>query len=537
MTADLIILPERVRTLEPAPSLGVEAAPPAVAEAVAVAGGRLVAVGARDAVLAWRGPATEVVTLPGACLLPGFHDAHVHLGQHGLELAAVALHDAPTIDDARARVAERARATPAGSWITGAGFALERWGVSTRDTSVLSAAALDAVAPDHPVLLRSQDLHAGWANGAALRAAAIGRHTPDPEHGTIARDADGEPSGYLIEHAVDIVSRAIPVPDAASLAAAVRAAGADMAARGITTVHHMAYESPAGWRAIADAASGDDYPLRVWACIPHADVEHAAAIGLAGGHGGERFTVGGAKFFADGALGSRTAWMLEPYHGSSDQGMQVEPAEVLLERFRFVAEAGFTPVTHAIGDAAVRLVTDALEATADAWRPAGLLPRVEHAQHVHPDDVARLGRLGVVASMQPIHLTFDAASIVRLLGDRQERAFPMRSLAAAGAVLAFGSDAPVAMPDVLEGLRAAVRRRGTEGTALPMDEALGVEAALRAFTHGAAIAIGRGHRSGLLRVGYDADLVLLDHDPVDALDDLQVLATLSAGRFTYGAGA
>ena len=535
MTADLIILPERVRTLEPAPSASAEAAPPAVAEAVAVAGGRLVAVGARDAVLAWRGPATEVVTLPGACLLPGFHDAHVHLGQHGLELAAVALHDVPTIDGALARVAERARTTPVGSWITGAGFALERWGVSARDTSVLSAAALDAVAPDQPVLLRSQDLHAGWANRAALRAAAIHRHTPDPEHGTIARDAEGEPSGYLIEHAVDMVSRAIPVPDAASWAAAVRAAGADMAARGITTVHHMAFEAPAGWRAIADAASGDDYPLRVWACIPHADVEHAAAIGLAGGHGGERFTVGGAKFFADGALGSRTAWMLEPYHGSSDQGMQVEPAEVLRERFRFVVEAGFTPVTHAIGDAAVRVVADALEATADAWRPAGLLPRVEHAQHVHPDDVARLGRLGVVASMQPIHLTFDAASIVSLLGDRQERAFPMRSLAAAGAVLAFGSDAPVAMPDVLAGLRAAVRRSGSDGTPLPLNEALGVEAALRAFTHGAAIAIGRGHRSGLLRVGCDADLVLLDHDPVDALDDLQVLATLSAGRFTYRA--
>ena len=536
MTADLIILPERVRTLEPTVSAGPEAAPPALAEAVAVAAGRLVAVGGRDEVLGWRGPATEVVTVPGGCLLPGFHDAHVHLGQHGLELAAVALHDVATLDGALARVAERAHTAPAGAWITGAGFALERWGVSARDTSALSAAALDAVAPDHPVLLRSQDLHAGWANHAALRAAGISRHTPDPEHGVIARDAAGEPSGYLIEHAVDLVSRSIPLPDAATLAAAVRAAGADMAARGITTVHHMAYESPAGWRAIADAASGDDYPLRVWACIPHADVEHAAAIGLAGGHGGERFTIGGAKFFADGALGSRTAWMLEPYLGSGDVGMQVEPTQVLHERFRYVAEAGFTPVTHAIGDAAVRVVADALEASADTWRPAGLLPRVEHVQHVHPNDVARLGRLGVVASMQPIHLTFDAASILSLLGDRAERAFPMRSLAAAGAVLAFGSDAPVAMPDVIEGLRAAVRRRGSDGSPLPRREALDVDTALRAFTHGAATAIGRGHRSGLLRVGFDADLVLLDHDPVDSLDDLQVLATLSAGRFTYRAG-
>ncbi len=525
MTADLIVLPERVRTLDPKAA--------AVADAVALAGGRVVAVGRRDEVLAWRGHATEVVTLPGGCLLPGFHDAHVHLGQHGISLSAIDLHDAATMGVALTRVAERARTQPAGTWITGAGFALQRWGVPAGDTSALSAAALDAVAPHHPVLLRSQDLHAGWASGGALRAAGIDSRTPDPEHGTIVRDATGEPSGYLVEHAVGLVARAMPAPDAATLAAAVRAAGADFARRGVTTVHHMAYEAPAAWRAFADAASGDDYPLRVWACIPHADVEHAAAIGLATGHGGARFSVGGAKFFADGALGSRTALMLEPYLGTGDRGMPVEPPEVLHERFRLVAEAGFAPVTHAIGDAAVRAVADALERSADVWRPAGLLPRVEHVQHAHPDDVARLGRLGVVASMQPIHLTFDAASIVSALGDRQDRAFPMRSLAAAGAVLAFGSDAPVAPPDVIEGLRAAVRRRGADGTVLPLDEALDTETALRAFTHGAAAAIGRAHRSGIVRVGFDADLVVLDHDPLESLDDLRVLATLSAGRFTY----
>ena len=521
MDADLILLPGRVRTLD---------AERPTAEAVAVAAGRVVAVGSRDDVLALRGPSTELLEVAGACVLPGFHDAHVHLAQHGMALAAVGLHDVPDVEGAVARVAARADATPPGTWITGAGFALDRWDVRTLD-----AATLDAVSPLHPVVLRSQDHHAGWANRAALAAAGIDAATPDPPNGVIVRDADGRPTGYLLEHAVGLVQAAIPPADAAAWRQAVRAAGDDLARRGITTVHHMAYEPPAAWRAIADAASGDDYPLRVWACVPHADIEHAAAIGLAGGHGGARFSLGGAKFFADGALGSRTAWMLEPYVDAPGTGMSVDAPATLRERFALAIAAGLAPVTHAIGDAAVRAVTDALEATADAWRAAGLRPRVEHVQHAHPDDVARLGRLRVTASMQPIHLTFDAASIRAALADRVDRAFPFRSLAAAGALLAFGSDTPVAAPDVFEGLRAAVRRVGADGTPLPSGEAIDATTALTAFTHGAATAIGRGHRSGRVRVGFDADLVVLDHDPVDALDDLRVLATLSDGRFTYRA--
>lgn len=518
MSADLIVLPQRVRTLDPTAAL---------AQAVAVAAGTVVAVGERADVLRWRGPRTEVVEAPGACLLPGFHDAHVHLGHHGMALTSVALHDAPDLATALERVAEQVRRTPAGRWITGAGFALDRWGVSG-----LEASWLDAVSPQHPVLLRSQDHHAGWANSAALTAAGIDAATPDPAHGRIVRDGTGAATGYLLEHAVDLVARAAPPAEVERWREAVRAAGVDLASRGITTVHHMAYEPPSAWRAIADLASGPDYPLRVWACIPHADVEHAAAIGLAGGQGGARFWVGGAKFFADGALGSRTARMLEPY-ADGGVGMEVEPAGTLAERFRAVAAAGFAPVTHAIGDAAVRSVLDALEASADVWRPAGLLPRIEHVQHAHPDDVARLGRLGVVASMQPIHLTFDAASIRRALPDRLDRAFAFRSLAAAGALLAFGSDTPVAPPDVFTGLRAAVERRGADGSELPRAEALDVDAALRAFTFDAAAAIGRSERSGLIRVGAEADLVLLDHDPCEELADLAVLATFSAGRATY----
>lgn len=524
MPADLIVLAGTVRTMDPDAPL---------AEALAVTGGKVSAVGSRQEVLASRGQGTEVLDAPGACLLPGFHDAHVHLTQHGLELDAVGLADAATMEEGLTRVAAAAAAKPPGTWLLGAGFALQRW---ERDD--LLAADLDRVAPHHPVLLRSQDHHSAWVNGAALRAAGVDASTPDPEHGQVLRDERGRPSGLLLERALHLVWDRVPAPDRARLDEALDAAAADLASRGVTTVHHMSYEPPAYWRALAAKASRSDgkaYGLRVWACIPHADLEHAAAIGLATGQGGDFFQVGGAKFFADGALGSRTALMLEPYP-QGGLGVSVDDPATLQRRFELAASLGFTPVTHAIGDAANRAVIDALVATAATWRASGLRPRLEHAQHLHPDDLRKLAGLGgVVASMQPLHLSFDAGSIRDLLADRLGRAYRFRDLWDAGVTLAFGSDTPVASPDVIEGLRAAVLRRDVGGEVFEAEQALNTEEALWAYTRGAAEAIGWQHRSGRLRVGADADLVLLDHDPVLGLDDLQVQATFLAGQRTFGA--
>jgi predicted amidohydrolase YtcJ len=521
MTADLIVLAQ-ARTMDHhRPRAG----------GVAIVGGRIVAVGDADELRAVRGPRTEVREVEGGHLLPGFHDAHVHLAAHGLALGTIDLAAAATLDEALELVARRAADLSEGSWILGAGFALTRWGVRS-----LHRADLDRVAPHHPVHLRSQDHHAGWSNSAALAAAGITSATPDPEHGVIVRDEAGEPTGYLLERAERLVGAAVPAPGRAALSDALTAAGRDLARRGITTVHHMAYEPAAHWRAIADAASGADYPLRVWSCIPHADIEHAAALGLAQGQGGDGFVVGGAKFFADGALGSRTAWMLEPYAGEEGRGMAVDGPEVLAARLRLAAEAGFAGVIHAIGDAAVRAALDALEATEDAWRPLGLRPRIEHVQHVHDDDIPRFARLGVTASMQPIHLTFDAPSIRAALPDRVARAYRMRDLRDAGAVLAFGSDTTVAPPDVLAGLRAAVRRLDAAGVALAPEQALDVDEALEGWTRGAATAIGREARSGVLRPGADADLVVLSADPARASgddDELRVVLTVQGGRVTF----
>lgn len=504
------------------------------AGAVAVRGAQVLAVGSAQELHSLAGPDTRVVNLGSRTLMPGLHDAHVHLTGTGEELEHVHLFGAATLEEALELIRQRAATLRSGDWIRGAGFALHRWGLSTVGRA--EADALEEAAGGRPVLLASQDHHSAWVSRAALALAGVGAHTTVP-NGVVGLDEDGEPSGLLLEGARDLVSAVVPAPDAATLRRWLARAAEHFAALGVTTVHHMAAEPEGYFRQLALAASEPAYPLRVWACIPHAQIEAAADIGVATGQGGRGFTIGGAKFFADGALGSRTAWMLEPYGESGNRGMAVDGPDVLNERVPLAIEAGLTPVVHAIGDAATRAVVDAYEASAPAWRAAGLRPRLEHAQHMHADDVRRAGALGLVASMQPVHLTFDVESIGSELADRLERAYPTRSLTQAGAVLAFGSDSPVASPDPYQGLRAAARRSSNSGRRLTPAEALSPDEALHAYTRGAAYAVQAEERSGLLAPGYDADLVVLTHDPTVSLDGLAAVATMKAGRFTHGEDA
>jgi predicted amidohydrolase YtcJ len=519
---DRLFRASRIHTLDP--DLGTVAA-------LAVRGGRILAAGSHDEVRARVGPHAETIDLGDVTVTPGFHDAHVHLGMHAIERSQVDLSATTSFAEAIDALRAQADVTPPGAWLQGAGFALQRWGERHPDR-----AALDAAVPDHPVLLRSQDHHAGLVNGVALERAGVRASTPDPDGGVIVRRADGTPTGLLLERAVGLVADAVPRPDPATLRAVLEDGARSLAALGITTVHHMAYEPPENARAIGLAASDEAFPLRVWACLMEEEIETARRLGLATGQGGGRYQLGGAKFFVDGALGSLTAWMLEPYLGGDDRGIVLTAPERLTERVAAAIDAGLTPVTHAIGDAAVRAVTDAYEATAPGWRAAGLLPRVEHAQHVPPDDAARLARLGVVVSMQPLHLTFDAPTIHERLSDREGRAYPVRSLADGGAILAFGSDTPVAPADVAGSLRAAVDRTGLQGLRVGPSEAIDAAAAVAAYTLGAARAIGRQGRSGVLRPGADADLAAWSHDPTVAVPDgFAARATVLAGRLTYRA--
>ena len=495
------------------------------ASVLAVRGGRILAVGGEE-VLDLAHKNTERIDLSGRCLLPGFHDSHVHLSQHGLELDRLHLHDTPTLEAALKQIEERAQSLDQGAWLLGSGFSMSRWGVSHLDKT-----DLDRASPKNPVFLQSQDHHSAWTNSLALARAGVHADMPDPKSGTVVRGEDGEPSGLLLERAAHLVSDVIPEPSEADLSQAVRRGGEDLARLGITTVHHMAYEPTSYWRQMALGASRESFPVRVWACTPQEDAEHAAALGLATGQGGERFMIGGAKFFADGALGSMTAWMLEPYANTENYGVPVHDADVLAERLPLVLNAGLTPVVHAIGDAANRAVLGAFEATKSQWQAKGLRPRLEHAQHLHPDDLAKAGTLGIVVSMQPYHLVFDAPQIRERLPERVAGAYAMKSLQKAGAHLALGSDTPVADPNVRLGLRAACTRLGTDERELNASECLTPAEALAGYTSGAAYALGREGRSGSLKEGFDADMVVLSANPLDTLD-FNIEGTLLAGGWT-----
>lgn len=505
------------------------------AEGVAVTGDRILAVGTASDLHALAGPGTRVIELNGRCLLPGFHDSHVHYTRHGLELSRLDLSATRSLAEACELLSRWSARLAPDQWVRGSGFALNTWGLPTIDRA--AADALEAAVGGRPTVLESQDHHASWSSRAVLAMAGVAAATATPAEGVVARDEHGVPTGLLAEKAMSLVTGVVPVPSVAELRSALDRAAGHFASLGVTTVHHMAAEPPAYFRELALAATDEGHGVRVWSCLPQEVLESAADIGLATGIGGRNFAIGGAKFFADGALGSRTAWMLEPYAGTDSVGVAVDGPEVLAERVPMAVAAGLAPVVHAIGDAANRAVVAAFEASRAAMAARGLRPRLEHAQHMHPDDVVRAGALGVIASLQPIHLTFDGLAIEALLPDRADRAYPMRSLKRAGAHLAFGSDTPVASPDVMVGLRSACRRRSTEGPRVNPAEAVAPDEALEAYTAGAAYAIGWEDRSGRIRAGYDADFVVLSHDPLVSLDALDVVATMKGGRFTHGADA
>ncbi len=497
-------------------------------EALLLRGDKVLALGSEAELRPQMAPQHEVIDVAGACIMPAFHDAHVHLTRHGFELSVLRLDEIESLEDALVAVKERASELPKGAWLLGSGFSTERFGVTT-----LYASDLDKVAPDHKVYLQSQDHHSAWANSSAFEFANVHASTPDPENGVIERNDSGAPSGLLLEHAQKVVAQHIPEYSQTEIIEALDAAATHFASLGVASVHSMAAEPVEYLRTQWLRASQKDYGLRVWSCVAQEDAESAIGAGLATGQGGDRFQVGGAKFFADGALGSLTAWMLDPYDQTTETGMAVHGPELMAERFPMVIEAGLVPVTHAIGDGACRAVIDALEATKSLWQAKNMRPRLEHAQHLHPDDLERVAKLGIIASMQPIHLYFDVKRINNMLASRLDHAYCFRTLLDKGAVLAFGSDTPVATPDVIKSLQVATTHVGAHGEALNPKEVITAYEALYAYTVGAAFANGRAAYSGKLQYGYDADLVMLSHNPLDTLEGLQVKATMLAGEWTF----
>jgi predicted amidohydrolase YtcJ len=478
---------------------------PLEGDAVLVRDGRIAAVGAA-AVLRDAHAAVETLDAGGATVTPGLVDAHVHLVPWARARRQPDLHGCATRDAVLERVQIALAALPRDgelSPLVGRGWDDGGW------TSAPDAAALDALAPDRPVLLHRHDFHALWVNTAALKAAGVSKATPDPDGGSFERGPGGVPTGLVREHAVRafaaLEQHAAPAVDEALL----DEAAAELHAEGITSIHDFQRTHDDWERTRALAARRR---LRVLQHVGPEQVADASRLGLRGGEGDAWFRTGSLKLFADGTLGSRTAALLEPYDDTPTRGMTLLTAAGMAEHVAAAAAAGFSVAIHAIGDAAVRHALDAIERHRLAVARLLLAPRIEHVQLLHPDDLPRFAALGVAASMQPQHVTTDAPVARRAWGARCALAYPWRALLAAGVRLALGSDAPVEPPCARLGLAAAVARVGADGEAFESGQRLTLDEALTGYTEAACALAAGGLGSGRLEPGAPADLVVWDRD-------------------------
>lgn len=473
---------------------------PAGANAILWMDGVIHSVGQAGEVARRAPPGCPVFEFPHATITAGFIDSHTHFAQWALKGRQVDLVGARTLGEAVTRVAG---SQPAHGWIVGQGWDANGW------TEPPTRGVLDAVTTV-PVFLDSLDVHAAWVSSAALARAGITAASADPPGGRIVRDAAGEPTGLLLELAVDLVRRVVPEPPPDALCEALLS-GQRMAHRlGVTGIHDV--EELAVLRAFQRLEQEDQLRLRVLFHPPVAQLSRLVAMGMRSGEGSAWLTNGGVKLFLDGSLGSRTAWMLQPYEGSGDRGMPLTTGDQAAAVVRLAAEHGITATVHAIGDAAVRHAVEILEPL-----PRLALPhRIEHFQCVHPDDFGRAAQAGIVLSMQPAHLLVDIPLADRHWGRRGRTAYAFHTLAERGSRLAFGSDAPVAPLDPRPGVYAAMDRRAPgagRDAAWYAAERISFEETVTAYTATPAYAAGWSGRQGTLRPGAAADLVAWDVDP------------------------
>ncbi|MFV9506183.1 MAG: amidohydrolase [Oscillochloridaceae bacterium umkhey_bin13] len=518
-----------------------------VARAIALRDGHVVAVGSEGRVqAAVAGQRAETINLQGRAVVPGLTDAHVHIIQQGLALREAHLAGTPSLEAALQIVAERATRLPAGAWLRGWGWDHIPWGRRWP-----TRADLDAICPDLPVMLTRKDGHSIWANSHALVLAGISAATPDPEGGQIQRDRDGEPTGVLIESAMEILRAAAPPPSDDERLEALRIALHEALSYGITSIHIVPTTShatgPETMRDLQTLRARDELRVRCLSYIAQPDLEAAIALGLRSGFGDAWLRLGGLKLFSDGSLGSESAEMLSHYEGRRHTGMATIEPELLEATIRRANAHGLSVAVHAIGDAANRKVLDAIaKAQADrvaagAAAVAMALPnRIEHVQVVHAKDLPRLAELGVIASMQPIHATSDIEMADALWGPRCKLAYAWRSLHESGATLAFGSDAPVESMNPWRGLHAAVTRQrpgGHPAGGWYPEQSLTVEQALWAYCVGPAHASAEQAFKGTLAPGMLADLAVLTGDPFHTnhtdLHAITAAMTISAGKVVF----
>lgn len=505
------------------------------ADAVAVRGDRIAAVGSSAEVRKMSLASTRVVDAKGQMLVPGFHDAHVHFIAGGFRLASVQLRDAKTPGEFIARIEAFAVTLPKGTWITGGDWDHEQWG-----GELPQRAWIDSVTPDNPVWVNRLDGHMSLANGAALRAAGVTRATGDVAGGTIVRDGAGEPTGILKDKAAWLVDRQVPPPTAEQNDRALSAAMRHVAAQGVTSVHNMG-----SWDDLATferAHAAGTMITRVYAAVPLASWARLRDTVAARGRGDAWVRIGALKGFVDGSLGSHTAAFLEPFTDApGDSGLFVNTPQDLYEWTSSADRARLQVIVHAIGDRAIRTQLDIFGRVAAENPRWDRRFRIEHAQHIAPSDIPRFAQLGVIASMQPYHAIDDGRWAEKLIGpERIRTTYAFRSLLDSGAHLAFGSDWFVAPPTPLDGIYAAVTRRTLDERnpdGWVPEQKIGVEDALRAYTIGGAYASFEEKEKGSIARGKLADLTLVDRDLTrsapETIRDSRVTMTIVGGSIAF----
>ena len=533
--ADMVLLHGVVYTLDSSET---------AAEAIAVSQGTIVGVGTTEEILK-QFDADSVIELGGKPVYPGFVDAHAHLEGLGIALMTVDLSGVSSIDEVQRRIAEDIRVTEGRSWVRGRGWDQNRWA----GQQFPARADLDAVSTTVPIFLVRIDGHAAWVNGKALALAGIIRKTPDPPGGKILRTRDGDPTGVLIDNAIDAVRKVMPRPTRDERMRAVRLGVDACLSVGLTGVHDMGVDAELV-DIYKELIRNGEFPFRVYAAIdgpgPTWDAMRAAGPLLR--FGDDRLTVRALKLYADGALGSRGAAMIEPYADDpGNRGITMMSSGAMKAAVLEAVRAGFQVCTHAIGDRGNAMTLDTYAAVlgSSGFDKQDLRLRIEHAQVLDPADVPRFARLGVIPSMQPGHCTSDMPWATARLGEKRARyAYAWRSLLDAGSVIPAGSDFPVELPSPLLGFAAAVTRQ--DGTGRPEggwhpEQRMTRKEALMGFTQWAAYAGFSERVAGTIVRGKHADLTILSKDimtvPDDQLSGARVAMTVVAGRIVYSAEA
>jgi predicted amidohydrolase YtcJ len=521
MPLDVLVTGGRIATLAGSSGFG-------WVEAVGITDGRVAFAGSAIELETRADPHTFRIELdPDEVAIPGLTDAHLHLAEGGLSLDRVDLSGTATLDEGLAAIRAAHEALPADAWLEGHGWHNDRWGVWP------TADDLERVAPGRSVALWAHDHHALWVSRAAMASAGIDAERADPGGGIIRRDESGAPTGVLHESAARIVMDRVPAASPDAVETSIVRLCRDLIRLGVVAVHDPGALSlqeglGAGIAAYRALDERGDLPIRVHAAIRSEQLAAAAEAGLRSGDPlgppGGRARFGWLKLFADGTLASRTAALLDPIEPEegrplppgTERGIWLTDPEEVADLARRAADAGVTTMVHAIGDRSCRVTLDALEPTAGR---TALMPRLEHVQLLHPDDRPRFARAGIAASIQPVHVRADAPIALRLWGDRAEtRGYPMRSLVESGAVVAFGTDAPVEPIDPWPGLSMAVTRiDGTWPEGIPpfgREERLTLEQTLRAACLAPAITAAEDTDRGRLTVGQRADLIVI---PAEAL--------------------